>query len=203
MNLLLKNSTQGDYENESHNLLFLGNSITEGYRIPLQNSFPFIIQKKIIEAGLKYRIINGGLSGDTTENAYLRLLEYKKNIPHLSCIVIELGLNDIFHEIPLIDIKNNLLKIIRTARNQTSDIKVFLMEMKLLNDFPDESKRNFENLYRSISEEENIPLLPFPMEEIFHNPLLTIGDGLHPNEAGMAAVAENVWNSLSPYFHED
>ena len=183
-------------------ILFLGDSITEGYRLPFQSSYPFLIQKKLIEKNRLCRVINGGISGDTTENALQRFQQYNSEYDNLSCMVIQLGLNDIFHDIPFSLIERNIIKIIQIARERYTEIQIFLIEMKLMKYFPDLTKKQFEELYKNISRTENVTLLPFLMEGVMDNPDLTMDDGLHPNEEGMTAVAENVWNSLYPYLPE-
>ena len=177
-------------------ILFLGDSYTECYRLPAAHAFPAFVQEQLTAADKSYRVINGGLAGDTTAGALRRLRNYLRQESELAALVVELGWNDEINQVPLADTRENLRQIIRLSREHSPDLKVFLFLMEALGARDRRYTTDFAAMYVDLAREENVELLPFFMREVLGNPELRQPDEVHPNVRGMQKVNAAVWRSL-------
>ncbi|MCB1304921.1 MAG: arylesterase [Leptospiraceae bacterium] len=177
-------------------ILFLGDSFTEGYLLHPQESFPAILEKKLLAAGANYKVINGGRSGDTAMDALYRTEAFFRNHTNIDFLVLFLGANDAFQGVDPDFTEKRLREIIDTARKYRPAIQVFLIRVSSFGLLSPEATGRFDALFERISAEQDCDLLPFVLEGIVGNPSLTLGDGVHPNPEGMRLAAERLWTLL-------
>lgn len=180
-------------------ILFLGDSLTAGRGLAPEDAVPALIQAKVAEAGLDYRVLNGGRSGDTTAGGLSRLGWYLRPEMKLQAVVIGLGSNDAMRGLPVSEIEANLEEIVRKIRAFDPAIKIFLFQMHIFPNMGPQYAGKYEKLFGRVARTEKITLLPFPMIDVGGRPELNQADGIHPNVEGTRMVAERVWNSLKTH----
>ena len=180
------------------NIMFFGDSLTAGYGLAdaKHESVPGLIQQKIDAEGLKYHVINGGLSGDTTGGGLTRL-DYWLN-RHIDVFVLELGINDMMRRVPVAKIADNLEAIIIKVKTKYPDGKLALMGMQLPNLVPGVPTNEFNDLYQRLADKYGMAFLPFYLEGVAGQMNLNLRDGLHPSAAGYRIIAERVWKVVRP-----
>ncbi|HEY8400543.1 MAG TPA: arylesterase [Cytophagaceae bacterium] len=175
-------------------IVFFGNSLTAGYGLDPQQSFPSLIQKKIDSLGLKYKVVNAGVSGETTAGGKSRV-NWVLNQP-VDIFVLELGANDGLRGLPLKETKQNLVDIIHTVKNKYPDAQIVLAGMQVPPNMGPEYAKQFSQLYQDIAREEQVHLISFLLEGVAGEPELNLDDRIHPNVEGQKIVADNVWDVL-------
>ncbi|MBI4345305.1 MAG: arylesterase [Elusimicrobia bacterium] len=169
-------------------MLFLGDSLTAGYGIALEDAFPAVLDERWRKEGLAWSARNAGASGATTagvlENLDWTLAADVKTL--LLCI----GANDGLRGLELGSTRRNLSAIIEKA--QARGIRVVLAGMKLPPNYGKDYAGRFEALYRDLAERHGVDLLPFLLEGVGGHPGMNLPDGIHPNEEGHRKVAETV-----------
>ena len=181
---------------EQKNILIFGDSVTAGYGVDPEQAFPSILQQKIDSAGLHFKVINGGLSGETSAGGLRRIswvLQRKVDI-----MILELGGNDGLRGIELQSTKNNLQQIITTAQNKYPDIQIIIAGMQVPPNLGIEYTNEFVNLYIDLAEENNLPLIPLILDAVGGYEEFMQPDKIHPNAEGHLIVAETVWKTLFP-----
>ena len=177
-------------------ILFFGNSLTAGYGIEEEDAFPALIQEKIDSLSLDYRVINGGLSGETTASGSNRVDWFLEERPDI--FVLELGANDGLRGIPLNETKKNLELIIDKVKEKYPETEVLLAGMQIPPNMGQEYTNSFRQMYTEISNEKDVTLIPFLLEGVAGDPALNLPDGIHPTEEGHKIVAENIWENIAP-----
>lgn len=177
-------------------ILFFGNSLTAGYGLDLSNSFPSLIQRKLDSLGYNYKVINAGLSGETTSGGNGRVEWVMKQ--QVDVFVLELGGNDGLRGIPLSETKANLQRIIDKVKKISPDIQIVLAGMQIPPNMGKEYITTFQEIYPAMAEKNSLPLIPFLLAGVAGDPELNLDDGIHPNEEGQVIVAETVWKYLEP-----
>jgi acyl-CoA thioesterase-1 len=181
---------------EPRTILFFGDSLTAGYGIDPDEAFPALIQRKLDAAGGGWRVVNAGLSGETTSGGLRRLDWILRQ--RVDIFVIELGGNDGLRGIPPETSRSNLAAMIKRIRERQPHVKVVLAGMQMpLNMGPDYT-RQFAAMYPALAEETKVTLIPFLLEGVGGVPSLNLPDGIHPTAEGHKIVAETVWRSLQP-----
>jgi acyl-CoA thioesterase I len=175
-------------------IVFYGNSLTAGYGVDPSEAFPALVQEKIDALQLPYKVINAGLSGETTAGGKGRIdwiLRQPVNI-----FVLELGGNDGLRGIPIAETSRNLQAIIDRVREKYPDARIILAGMQV----PPNMGRNYATAFRVVFQQlaakNNLELIPFLLENVGGISSLNQGDGIHPNPEGHKIVAENVWRVL-------
>ncbi|WP_143962647.1 arylesterase [Litoribacter populi] len=181
---------------ERKTILFFGNSLTAGYGIDEEESFPGLIQNKIDSLELPYKVINGGLSGETSASGINRLEWFLEEEP--SIFVLELGGNDGLRGIAVEETQKNLETMIEMVRKKYPDTRILLAGMQIPPNMGREYAANFELMYKEIAVEKNVKLIPFLLEGVGGVRHLNLPDGIHPTEEGHRIVAETVWEYLEP-----
>jgi len=176
---------------EKKTILFFGNSLTAGYGIDQDDSFSGLVQDKIDSLGLNYRVINGGLSGETTAGGLSRLDWFLEDQPEV--FVLELGGNDGLRGIQLSETKSNLEKIIDKVRAKFPDTKIILAGMQIPPNMGQEYTDEFKEIYPVVAQEKDVTLIPFLLEGVAGDPELNLPDGIHPTEEGHKIVYQTVW----------
>ena len=175
-------------------VVVLGDSLASGRGIGVEHAFPAVLQQKLDEEGLEFEMVNAGVSGDTSTGAlrrYERLLDGSVRI-----LVVELGANDGLRGVPVERVKDNLSRIIETARSR--GIAVLLCAMEALPVHGWDYSVAFHKAYTELAKKYDVPLVPFIMMNVIGNPDLMQPDHAHPNVAGARAIAENIWPYLKP-----
>lgn len=176
-------------------ILFFGNSLTAGYGIDPEESFAGRIQIRLDSLKKEYRVINGGLSGETTAGGLSRLDWFLEEEPYL--FVLELGGNDGLRGIPLTETKKNLLAIVDKVQGKYPNTKIILAGMQIPPNMGKEYTEEFKAIYPAVAKEKNIELIPFLLEGVAGNPDLNLPDGIHPTPEGHRIVMETLWPFIS------
>jgi acyl-CoA thioesterase I len=175
-------------------IIFLGDSLTAGYGLDLEQSVPSLIQKHIDAEGYNYEVVNAGVSGDTSAGG-LRRLEWSLD-GDVRILVIELGANDGLRGLPVAGMKQNLKTIIGKARDR--GIEVLLTGMEAPPNYGPAYTSDFRRAFRDLAAEERVAFMSFYLDGVAGNPSLNIADGMHPNPAGARIVEANLWQALRP-----
>ena len=181
------------------NLLIYGDSISAGYGMDTDKQWSEELQKILIKEKISLTIINKSLSGETTGGGLSRLENIITNSKP-SYILIELGGNDALRGYPPAKIKNNIQEMINLSIKQ--GVKVLLMQIRILPNYGKRYQTSFESLYVEVSEENNIPLIPFMLNDIALNKELMLNDGIHPNATAQPLIAEFLYTNLLPLMSE-
>ena len=175
-------------------LLFFGNSLTAGYGVEPEEAFPALIGQKIDSAGLRYEVINAGLSGETTAGGRSRVGWVLRQ--PVAVFVLELGGNDGLRGLPLSATRQNLQAIIDTVRRRSPQAKIVLAGMQIPPNLGQSYARDFQKIYPELAAKNGLPLIPFLLAGVGGDVKLNQRDGIHPTPAGHRLVARTVWNTL-------
>ncbi|MFL0684620.1 MAG: arylesterase [Algoriphagus aquaeductus] len=184
-------STAVSQKSEQKLVLFFGNSLTAGYGIDPEDAFPGLVQARLDSLGKEFKVINGGLSGETTAGGLSRLDWFLEEEPYI--FVLELGGNDGLRGILPSESKNNLLAIIDKVKSKYPNTKIILAGMQIPPNMGQEYTDEFKAIYPAVAAEKNVTLIPFLLEGVAGNPELNLPDGIHPTEEGHQIVFGTVW----------
>ena len=175
-------------------IVFLGDSLTAGYGLPEENAYPARVQEYLKRDGMDWRVVNAGISGDTTKGGSKRLKWVLKSNP--SVVFLALGANDGLRGVPVKESRTNLERIIRQL--EKAGVKIVLAGMQLPTNYGGTYSLQFKAMYRDLAKEHKLPLYPFLLEGVAMHPELNQADGIHPNEKGAEIVAHHVYEFLKP-----
>ncbi|MGB5819899.1 MAG: arylesterase [Saonia sp.] len=187
-------------DNTNKVILFFGDSLTAGYGLDPGEAFPAFIQATLDSLQLDYTVVNSGLSGETTAGGKNRLswvLNQKADI-----FVLELGANDGLRGVPLSETRANLQFIIDAVRSKNPDTAIILAGMQIPPNMGQAYTTEFRTIFPDLAEKNNIPLIPFLLENVGGIPELNQEDGIHPTVEGHKIVAKNVWAVLKDVVQE-
>ncbi|MGC8759594.1 MAG: arylesterase [Bryobacteraceae bacterium] len=171
-----------------------GDSLTAGYGVEPGESYPDHLQRLLDERGYRYRVVNLGISGDTTDGGVARLQDALLLKPKI--VILELGANDGLRGLPLERTRANLDLMINAF--QGAGAKVVLAGMTLPRNYGAAYVRDFERIFRDLARQRRTVLIPFFLEGVAMQPGLMQPDALHPNAAGCRKVAEMVFRHIEP-----
>jgi len=175
-------------------LVFLGDSLTAGLGLAKEQAFPALIEARLAAEGRPWKVVNAGISGDTTAGGVARLdWIYKQKV---DVLFVCLGANDGLRGIPVAETERNLRVILDRARKEGS--RVVLAGMQLPENYGRDYRAAFMAIFPVLAKDYGIPLLPFLLEGVAMDPKLNQADGIHPNAMGARRVAETVWDTLKP-----
>jgi acyl-CoA thioesterase-1 len=177
-------------------LVVLGDSLSAGFGVDLSEAWPARIQEKIREAGLPWKLVNAGLSGDTSAGG-LRRLDWILRRP-VDALLLELGSNDGLRGLPLEATRTNLQTVIERTRAKYPKVRIVLAGMKMPENLGEAYTRQFETLYRDLAATNKVALIPFLLDGVGGRAELNLPDQIHPNVEGHRRVATNVWKVLQP-----
>lgn len=176
------------------NLVIIGDSLTEGYGVSAEQSFPVKLEELINKSGKNWKVTNHGISGSTTASAPSRIRWVLKNPPDL--VLLALGANDGLRGFKPEATEKNLNDAINILKEK--NIKVILAGMKMPPNYRGGAfGKKFEDLYPALAKKHNIPLVPFILEGVAGKPELNQKDGIHPNVKGHEVIAETIFKSIS------
>ena len=183
---------------EARTILFFGDSLTAGLGLadPASEAFPALIQARLNAAGLRWRIVNGGLSGETSSGG-LRRVDWLLRSP-VDVFVLALGANDGLRGISPVLTRTNLEQIIARVRAKYPAVKIIVAGMQIPPELGPDYTREFGAIFPAVAKKQNAMLLPFLLEGVGGEHELNQGDRIHPNAAGHAVIAKNLWRILRP-----
>ena len=181
---------------ETKTILFFGDSITAGYGIDEENAFPALIQAKTDSLNLNYRVVNAGLSGETSAGG-LRRVDWILQ-QHVDIFVLELGGNDGLRGIDPENTKENLAGIMDKVKEKYPEALIVLTGMEAPPNMGRDYTESFRQIYSELNEQYDVIFMPFILEGVAGDPDLNLADGIHPTEEGHKIVAKNLWNYLKP-----
>jgi acyl-CoA thioesterase I len=177
-------------------IVFLGTSLTAGLGIDPERAYPALIQQKIDSAGLNYRVVNAGVSGETSAGA-LRRVDWLFRQP-ISVLVVETGANDGLRGLPPDSLRANIQGIFDRAKQLRPEPRLVLLGMRMPPNFGRAYADRFEQVYRDVARANNAALVPFLLEGVGGIPRFNQPDGVHPTAEGQRKMAETVWRVLEP-----
>ncbi len=177
-------------------VLFLGNSLTAGLGVAPAEAYPALVQQKIDSAGLDFRVVNAGVSGETTADG-LRRVDWVLRGP-VKVMVLELGANDMLRGQDLGAAEKNLLEIVRRARAKVPGLRVVIAGMEAPPNLGPAYTARFHAIFPDLARKSDAALIPFLLAGVAGDPRLNQPDHMHPTAAGHRIVAENVWKVLEP-----
>ena len=175
-------------------ILFFGNSLTAGYGVDPSEAFPALIQNKIDSLKLNYKVINAGVSGETSAGGNSRVNWILRQ--PVDVFVLELGGNDGLRGIPLTETKKNLQSIIDKVKAKYPNAKLVLAGMQIPPNMGQQYATEYKNIYPALAAKNQITLIPFLLQGVGGDAKLNQHDGIHPTAEGHKIVAENVWKVL-------
>jgi acyl-CoA thioesterase-1 len=170
-------------------ILMLGTSLTQGYGLPPGTEIPVLLQAKLKGAGIDARVINAGVSGDTSAGGLSRIDWSLAD--HPDAAIVELGSNDALRGIPVAQTEKNLSGIL--AKLKAQHIPTLLLGMKAPRNLGPEYVQAFDSLYPRLAKQYGAMLYPFVLDGVALNPKLNQRDGLHPNPAGAKIIADRLF----------
>lgn len=178
-------------------IIFYGNSLTAGYGLAQENAFPAVVAELIEESGKKYKVVNAGVSGETSSGGLTRIDWILKQ--HIDIFILELGANDGLRGIPTKKTIENLLGIIDKLKSTYPDCKIIIAGMMVPPNMGQDYANKFAGIYSEIVKSTNAAFIPFLLEGVAGDPDLNLSDGIHPNSEGHKIVAKNVMAVLEPF----
>ncbi len=189
--LLLVFASSMTIANEKHTLLVLGDSLSAGYGIEYEKSWVRLLETKLNG----WHIVNASVSGETSKGGLARLPKLlEQHQPDI--VIIELGANDGLRAYPTENLQKNLYQMIQQSREAGARVLILGMQMP-----PNYGKRyteDFAMVYKNLTQELNVPWVPFFMETVASSQELLQSDNIHPNEAAQPVLLDNVWKVLGP-----
>ena len=179
---------------KAQTILFLGDSLTEGYQLSKEEAFPALIEKELKKDHKKIKVINGGVSGATSASGMKRMDWYLKAKPDF--LVLALGANDGLRGMKVTETEKNLSSVIEKA--QQRGITVILAGMKMPTNMGEPYRTQFENVFPKIAKKYSVKLIPFILEGVGGRPEFNLPDGIHPNPKGHEIMAKTILKVLEP-----
>jgi acyl-CoA thioesterase I len=179
-------------------IVAFGDSLTAGLGVPAEESYPAQLQRRLDVLGYTYRVINAGVSGDTTAGGLRRVSWILTNKPDL--VILELGANDGLRGLSVDQTQHNLREIIQRLRG--AGVGIILAGMKLPPNYGQDYTTRFEAMYQTLAREYQMPFIPFFLEGVGGSSVLNQADGIHPTSEGYKVVVENLLKILIPTLNE-
>jgi acyl-CoA thioesterase-1 len=179
-------------------IVAFGNSLTAGSGVDSTQNYPSKLQGRIDAAGYRYRVVNAGVSGDTSAQGLNRIQSIGEIRPAI--VIVELGANDGLRGLPAEATRQNLVNIV--SRLQSVGAKVVLAGMRMPPNYGPQYTNSFRNIFTDVSKQFHTPLIPFFLEGVGGHAELNQEDGIHPTAEGYDVVVENVWKILQPLFRK-
>lgn len=182
-------------------IVFLGTSLTAGYGLPSPDqAYPALIQQKLDSAGLRYRVVNAGVSGETSADARRRI-DWVLRQP-AAVLVVETGANDGLRGLDPDSLRANIQAIMDRAKAHTPAPTIVLVGMRTLPNYGAVYGERFAAVYPAIARANGVPLVPFLLAGVSGHAGLNQPDGVHPTAAGQRVLAANVWKVLEPVLRQ-
>jgi len=174
-------------------IVVLGDSLTAGLGVAAEEAYPALLERRLREAGFAYRVVNAGVSGDTSAGGLRRLDWVLRSRPEV--VIVALGANDGLRGLPVDAMHANLLGIVERLR--AGGARVLVVGMEVPPNYGAAYARAFRGVFPDVARRTGSPLVPFLLDGVATDPRLNQADGIHPNAAGHRAIAEHVWPHLA------
>ncbi|UHD14781.1 arylesterase [Thiocapsa bogorovii] len=176
-------------------ILVLGDSLSASYGLDRESGWVSLLEERLRERGMVFRVVNASVSGDTTAGGLTRLgTLLDEHAPTL--VLIELGANDGLRGLGFEVIRNNIIQMIE--RSRTSGSRVLLTGLRLPPNYGAAYTDGFQAVFREVAEAESVPLVPDLLAGVAENWDLMQADGLHPTAEAQPRILDNVWPVLEP-----
>ncbi|MEK6631785.1 MAG: arylesterase, partial [Nitrospirota bacterium] len=179
-------------------IVAFGDSLTAGLGVAADETYPAELQRRLDMLGLRYRVINAGVSGETSAGGLRRVPWILRSKPEI--VILELGANDGLRGLRVEETKANLEHIIQQL--QQSGTHVVLAGMKLPPNYGNDYLSAFERLYPDLATRYRLPLIPFFLEGVAASNTLNQADGIHPTARGYRAIVEMMLGRLQPVLRD-
>jgi acyl-CoA thioesterase-1 len=179
-------------------IVAFGDSLTAGYGAGPGQSYPDFLQEKLAKNGYNYRMVNLGVSGNTTKDGLARLPDVLRLKPQL--VIVGFGGNDGLRGVPVAEIRENLSQILVAL--QRAHAKVLLAGITLPPNYGEVYVTNFNAVYPDLARQYHVPLVPFILQDVWDRPGMMQADGIHPTGEGNALVALNILPAVLPLLHK-
>ena len=180
---------------QAQTLLVLGDSLSAGYQMQAEQSWPALLNEKWQQQGGEHRLINASISGETTQGGLARLptllAEHKPD-----WVLIELGANDGLRGFAPAITRANLTKMVELAK--ASQAKTVLTQIQLPRNYGARYLQQFEQIFPELAQANDLPLMPFFIDDIVLRPELMMNDGLHPTAAAQPQIRDRVASFIEP-----
>ncbi|MEO5656908.1 MAG: arylesterase [Nitrospiria bacterium] len=187
-------AAEGPAASRVKTILAFGDSLTAGHGVPSGDAYPARLERRLRAEGLPYRVINAGVSGETTAGGMRRVEWALRSRPDLA--IVELGANDGLRGLSVAEMRANLARIIE--RFQAAGVTVVLAGMKVPPNYGPEYSRAFSSVFPELAARYRIPLIPFFLEGVAGHSGLNQPDGLHPTSEGYGVIVDGIWPVLQP-----
>ena len=175
-------------------IVFLGTSLTAGYGLPESQAFPALIQQRIDASNLDYRVINAGVSGDTSAGG-LRRLGWLMRLP-IAALVLELGANDMLRGQSVRALRANLEAILDRTSDAYPEARFLIAGMRAAPNLGRDYTSEFDGIYPALASKYHAAFVPFLLQDVAARRGLNQADGIHPTAEGHALIADRVWQEL-------
>lgn len=169
-------------------IVAVGDSLTAGYGVAESEAYPALLETKLQSAGLDVRVVNAGVSGETTSGTLARLDWVLTLDPDI--VILETGANDGLRGLDPAMVRDNLRQIVDIL--QGKDIVVVLAGMKMVWNLGPAYTGEFNRIYPDLAAEKELIFMPFFLQGVATDPALNLDDGIHPNPAGYRIIADNI-----------
>jgi acyl-CoA thioesterase-1 len=180
---------------QSPKIVALGDSLTAGFGLTENESYPYLLQQRLKADGYDYEVVNAGVSGDTSLGG-LERADWVLGQENVEILILELGANDLLRGMPVDRMKDNLSKIILKAKAR--NVKVLLCGMLAPMTMGGEYQKAYINAFPALASEHKVSFMPFILEGIALKKELNQADGIHPNATGARIMTENIYRALRP-----
>lgn len=174
-------------------IVAFGDSLTAGFGLTENESYPYLLQQKLNAAGYNYEVVNAGVSGDTSLGG-LERIDWVLEMDNVEILILELGANDLLRGIPVAKMKANLDQIIRKAK--AKNIQVLLCGMLAPPTMGAAYQRDYTVAFPDLASEHKVAFVPFLLENIALKKELNQADSIHPNADGEKIMTDNIYKEL-------
>lgn len=175
-------------------IVAFGDSLTSGLGVPADQTYPALLGERLRREGYAYKVVNAGVSGDTTAGGLRRVDWALRLKPEI--VILELGVNDALRGQNLASVRANLDQLV--TRFQAGGARVLVAGMRLPPNYGTPYAADFYRLFSEVARARNAPYLPFFLEGVGAIPRLNQADGIHPTAEGYALVVDHLWPFLVP-----
>jgi len=173
----------------TYTIIAFGDSLTAGYGLPLHESYPYQLEQKLKAQGKDVKVINAGVSGETSKGNNERASFIRDQNPNM--IIWGIGGNDALRALSVSEMKSNMESTIQILQSSESNPKILMLEMQSPLNAGFKYKKEFDAIYKDLAKKYDLPLVPFMVVSVFLNPDLMLQDRIHPNKDGYTKLVDD------------
>jgi len=175
-------------------IVAFGDSLTSGPGLTQAQTYPALLQQRILAEGLRFRVVNAGVTSDTTTDALRRFDDAL--VPEARIMILAIGINDGLRGVPVATVERNVMAMVERAKSRGIAVLLCAMEAPPIGGL--NYTIEFHRVFTRVADRHGVTLVPFFLLRIVGNPDLNLGDGFHPNAAGHRVIADTLWPYLRP-----